>query len=165
MLTLGVYFWKRANDPSVFALGVGLISHQILDLMWLIPSNWYYPFNGNFLGGLPDDYIWKLLSGEVLNSFDLGLAFVLTITFFITLFYHYLIKRQIYIYKNVIRRIITMISLLLCASSGIFIGWGIGRNSIAQLRGIKSEEMIIGGIICALTAILFWRWQERLIKK
>nr|WP_319375670.1 metal-dependent hydrolase [uncultured Methanoregula sp.] len=163
ILALGIFFWKRMQDPSVLALGIGLFSHQVLDMMWIMPSNWYYPFLGPFKGGLADNYIWVLLAGEIQNSFDLGLAFIITGIVLIAIFYHYFAE-FIAMNKKSSALVFTASAILLCAISGILIGWGIGQHKIPWIGWSRPEEVIIGGIIFALAAWLLWRWQRDIQK-
>jgi len=164
ILALGIFFWKRMQDPSVLALGIGLFSHQVLDMMWIMPSNWYYPFLGQFKGGLADNYIWVLLAGEIQNSFDLGLAFIIAGIVLMAVFYRQfteVIKRD----QRVSSFFLAVSALVLCAISGICIGWGIGGHKILWIGWSRPEEVIIGGIIFALAAWLLWRWKTAIQKE
>nr|WP_321352387.1 metal-dependent hydrolase [uncultured Methanoregula sp.] len=164
ILALGIFFWSRMQDPSVLALGIGILSHQVLDLMWLNPANWYYPFLGPFKGGLADNYIWVLLSGEIQNSFDVGLAFIIAGILLIALFYKEFaegIKRN----RRSASTLFAFFALVLCAISGICIGWGIGQHRILWVGWSRTEEVIIGGIVLALAALLLWRWKTAVQKE
>ncbi len=45
LLLAGVVVYRRYG-PALLAVGVGVASHQALDLMWTIPRNWLYPLLG-----------------------------------------------------------------------------------------------------------------------
>ncbi|WP_321507945.1 metal-dependent hydrolase [uncultured Methanoregula sp.] len=160
ILITGILFWKRMQDPEVFALGVGLLSHQVLDMMWLEPSNWYHPFLGPFKGGLPEDYIWILLMQEIQNPFELTIAILIGVLLLAMVFY-----RRILVVMNrnrrVFSRILILSALLLCALSGICIGWGFINHTIPEIGWSRPEELIIGGTVIALAAGLLWRWRIR----
>jgi hypothetical protein len=47
LLAGGVAF-ARYHRPGLLAAGVGAASHQVLDLMWLQPKAWLFPFLGRF---------------------------------------------------------------------------------------------------------------------
>jgi inner membrane protein len=163
ILSLGAFFWKTVKDPSVLALGVGILSHQLLDLMWLMPSNWYYPFLGPFRGGLADNYIWVLLSGEIQNSFDVGLAFIIAGIALIFMFHAYF-KEGFRKNHSVFAVIFSLLALSLCAAAGICIGWGISRHTIPQLGWGRPEDVIIAGVVFSLAALLVWRWKTTIQK-
>jgi hypothetical protein len=46
----------------------------------------------------------------------------------------------------------------LCILSGVFIGLSRGKHAISYLTWSRPEEFIIGGIVAAMAALLFWRW-------
>ncbi|MEI7857696.1 MAG: metal-dependent hydrolase [Methanomicrobiales archaeon] len=77
ILALGIIIWKVKNDPGVLAVGVGILSHQVLDLMWREPSNWYYPLFGPFKGKMGQDYFFTLLVRDFSQPFEQILALML----------------------------------------------------------------------------------------
>jgi membrane-bound metal-dependent hydrolase YbcI (DUF457 family) len=48
LLVIGYGIRKRWADPAVLAIATGVLSHQVLDLMWKDPASWYYPLPGQF---------------------------------------------------------------------------------------------------------------------
>jgi len=63
------------------ALGIGILSHQILDEMWKIPVNWFYPLLGPFPVYPMEDYFgWGLMRELTTPSeylFALGMLLLL----------------------------------------------------------------------------------------
>jgi len=63
------------------ALAVGVITHQVLDEMWKIPVNWFYPFLGPFPVYQMENYFgWGLMRELTTPSeylFGLGILFLL----------------------------------------------------------------------------------------
>ena len=81
ILILGLVFWKYMKEPGILGLGVGIISHQVLDQMWLEPSNWYYPLLGPFRGLIIEDYSWVMFLQEIRNPFEVVLGGFLALVF------------------------------------------------------------------------------------
>ena len=48
MLVAGGILFMRWRSPVILAVGVGVASHQFLDLMWQTPATWLYPLLGSF---------------------------------------------------------------------------------------------------------------------
>ena len=159
VLVLGLVIWKIKKDPGVMGIGVGILSHQVLDLMWRQPTNWYYPLQGPFKGAMTPDYFLVVLARELNNPFELILAFILAAGILAFVYRH---KIPAIVYRNppVISMIAAVCALLLCILSGIIIGQGITRQSLPVIGWSRPEELIIGGIVIALSAGLFWRWRN-----
>jgi membrane-bound metal-dependent hydrolase YbcI (DUF457 family) len=58
--------YPRAG-PLTLALFAGLLSHHLLDAMWLEPTNWFWPVLGPFQGIDRPDFFWRAFAGEVTN--------------------------------------------------------------------------------------------------
>ena len=65
----------------IAALGIGILTHQILDEMWKIPVNWFYPILGPFPVYQMEDYFgWGLMRELTTPSeylFALGILILL----------------------------------------------------------------------------------------
>ncbi|HWQ63259.1 MAG TPA: metal-dependent hydrolase [Methanospirillum sp.] len=65
----------------IFALGIGILTHQILDEMWKIPVNWFYPLLGPFPVYQMENYFgWGFIRELTTPSeylFALGVLFLL----------------------------------------------------------------------------------------
>jgi len=160
ILILGLAIWNAKHDPGVIAVGVGILSHQILDRMWLQPKNWYYPLLGPFKGIMDEDYLWTMLMRELSNPFELAIALVVA-AIFLAVIYRDAIAAAIGRHRPAAGRILTICAFLLCCLAGILIGGGMIGWKLPQIGWGGSEELIIGGVVTALAATLAWRWQVR----
>jgi membrane-bound metal-dependent hydrolase YbcI (DUF457 family) len=160
VLIVGLAIWNIQKDPGVIAVGVGIVSHQILDLMWLEPVNWYYPLLGTFEGTIINEDIILLLGRELVNPFEWILAFIVCIGFIAIICRNKIlagVRRNI----PIIRFTAAVCALLLCILSGILIGGGgIAGQVLIEIGWNRSEELIIGGIVTSLAAYLVWHWQS-----
>lgn len=59
LICFGFLIQHRSGHAELVAAGAGVLSHQVLDLMWKQPSNWLCPFVGSFLssGHVPDYFL------------------------------------------------------------------------------------------------------------
>lgn len=158
VLAIGLIFWKLQSDPGVFALGIGMFSHGILDMMWRQTVNWYWPLLGPFQGKLPADYFFTLLARELSNPFEWVIALALGIGL-VALWYRE--KISVFFSKNrpVIAKVVAAGAVLLCILSGIIIGRGFTGQKFIEIGWSYPDELIIGGIVLALAAYVLWRWK------
>jgi len=66
---LGIILWKQKGSPVLLYLVPGIISHLLLDAMWDIPVNWFYPALGPFVQGYSQDYFCNMFFVEI-SSFS-----------------------------------------------------------------------------------------------
>jgi membrane-bound metal-dependent hydrolase YbcI (DUF457 family) len=60
-LIAGLLIFRR-KGPLLMGIGVGVLSHQILDAMWTQPELWYYPLLGQYTKqSYPDFFLHMLL--------------------------------------------------------------------------------------------------------
>lgn len=161
LMVIGLVIAKYKKTPVVPALAVGILSHQILDLMWLEPINWLYPVMGPFRGHLPSDYWYSLLSGEMSNPVEVILAIVLGIGIILS-FNSLRVKQGIAHHPKIIPWVLFAGALLLLAVSGSIFGYGLVRQSLPYLGWTRPEEYLIGGMVIALASYLVWRMQAEL---
>lgn len=77
VLFIGLLLWRIRNSPFFLAMAVGILSHQVLDLMWHEPVNWFFPLLGPFKGHLPQDYLLVLMVQELTNPFEILIAIII----------------------------------------------------------------------------------------
>ncbi len=53
--------------PLILALVAGILSHQLLDFMWVEPVNWLWPVFGPFQGYVPPGFLQNAFFTEVFN--------------------------------------------------------------------------------------------------
>ncbi|HOV68465.1 MAG TPA: metal-dependent hydrolase, partial [Methanoregulaceae archaeon] len=62
---LGILFYRHRDPLTGPVLGLGVLSHQVLDAMWRDPSAWFYPLLGPFVPGRYPDFFLRGLIAEV----------------------------------------------------------------------------------------------------
>ena len=73
---LGIIFWKQKGSPVLLYLVPGIISHLLLDAMWNIPINWFYPVLGPFVQGYSQNYFCNMFFVEI-SSFSEWFFFII----------------------------------------------------------------------------------------
>ncbi|MCK4270311.1 MAG: metal-dependent hydrolase [Methanogenium sp.] len=73
---LGIILWKQKGSPVLLYLVPGIISHVLLDAMWNIPINWFYPALGPFVQRYSPDYFCNMFFVEI-NSFSEWFFFII----------------------------------------------------------------------------------------
>jgi membrane-bound metal-dependent hydrolase YbcI (DUF457 family) len=157
LLVLGLVFWKKMHDPGILGLCAGILSHQILDLMWLYPKSWYFPLLGPFSVGWNDDFFFTMLLEELDNPVEMCLMIIIGAGI-VALIYRHEITPFVRRYHSVFSPLMAVGALLLCTLSGILIGGGIARQTLRTIGWKMPQELIIGGVVIALSAWLLWRW-------
>jgi uncharacterized membrane protein len=68
----GYLVWKYYASPVLFALDLGIISHQVLDSMWENPKMWIYPVLGTEIphAASPGDFLLYLLETDLYNPVE-----------------------------------------------------------------------------------------------
>jgi membrane-bound metal-dependent hydrolase YbcI (DUF457 family) len=161
VLLAGLLVWKVKKTPVLVAAAIGILSHQLLDLMWRQPSTWYYPLAGPFERTMLHGNLFTLLMGEVSNPTEWILAALIAIIIMF-LVNPRRITAMIHNNPHRVQGILETGSVLLLVPAGIIIGFGMVRRSLPYIGWIRPEEYFIGGIVIALAAYLLWRWQSRL---
>jgi hypothetical protein len=62
---LGLLLWRYRHTLLGMACACAIVSHQVLDAMWNIPSTWYYPLMGPFSEFIIPDYIGHFVWLEI----------------------------------------------------------------------------------------------------
>jgi len=166
MLVTGLLVWRYLKSTVILALSAGILSHEILDLMWMKMETWLWPFMGPFPGKLPEDYFFTLFNAELDNLSEVILAILFCsgcILFLASLKNNAVREKLLRIPKNIFR----CGAVILCMLSGILLGLGLGKLTNLNPGKIppvimgwtRPEEFIIGGVMLALAAWLLWRWQ------
>ncbi|HUU76203.1 MAG TPA: metal-dependent hydrolase [Methanoregulaceae archaeon] len=57
--------WRRFGSLIMFAVGIGVLSHQIMDSMWKQYWNWLWPVYGPFQGRSGENFLWKAIIAEI----------------------------------------------------------------------------------------------------
>jgi hypothetical protein len=129
VLVIGIAIWWYFRSFSGIAFGLGILSHQLLDMMWKKPVNWYYPFLGSYTQVHYTNTFTKSLMTELTNPSEwlFGLVVILILI-------------QVLMSRGIIRheRFFTAISLSL--------------TGILALGGIILLFCGVAGRICFITS-------------
>jgi len=71
----GILVWRYYRSQSFLYVAMGVIIHQIVDLMWTRPVNWYYPFLGPYQVEFHQNYVAQVILSE-LTSFTEWVFFI-----------------------------------------------------------------------------------------
>jgi membrane-bound metal-dependent hydrolase YbcI (DUF457 family) len=161
VLVAGLLIWKYWRTPVLVAAATGILSHQILDLMWRQPATWYYPVLGPFGERLPPGHLFVILADEISTPSEWIFAVLIAIIIMF-LVNPRRIAAMIHKDPHMVQGILETGAVILLILSGVIIGAGIVRRSLPYTGWSRPEEYILGGIVIALAAYLLWRWQSRL---
>ena len=157
LLLAGAAFWYWKRNPVVISLGVGVLSHQVLDQMWRQPVNWYYPLKGPFQGKMPGDALVTLLEGELGNPAEWLLA-ILVVAGGIAFLCRGRFPAGLQIWQGHRAGILGGVALLLCICAGVVIGMGLVRRPLPFVGWSGPEEYLFSGAVIGLASFLAWRW-------
>jgi hypothetical protein len=153
--------WKT---PVIAGISAGILSHQVLDLMWQYPKNWLYPLYGAFPQPSHSSSIFTLLASEINNPLEVFLFIFLCAGIALFIFRHRIIA--------VLTRHIGGIRILLACGmfgllilAGVFIGLSFGNHTLSYLAWTQPEDFILGGIVTTMAAVLFWRGYRKVETK
>ncbi len=160
---IGLFFWRYRKSPFFLAMAIGILSHQVLDLMWHEPVNWFFPIFGPFKGHLPQDYLLVLLVRELNNPFEfiIALALGLGILLYIK---RDLITVKISSCRTIFAGSLLVAALVLLILAGIILKTAMTGGILPFTGWSQREEFILGGIILVLASRVMWRWHRRVEK-
>jgi len=64
---IGVYCWYKKTGIVIIALATGILTHQLLDAMWLAPVSWFWPAFGQFAGRSRPYFFWDTFWSDITN--------------------------------------------------------------------------------------------------
>lgn len=149
--------WK---NPVIAGIAAGILSHQVLDLMWREPENWFFPVYGAFPRPTHVSDIITLLESEIKNPLEIFLFIFLCAGIGIFIFHHR-IAALLTRHTGAVRSLLACGIFGLLILSGIFIGLSRGKHTISYLAWTRPEDFILGGIVAAMAGLLFWRWYRK----
>ncbi|MDD1682793.1 MAG: metal-dependent hydrolase [Methanoregula sp.] len=175
LLVAGVATWKWLKSPIVMGIAVGVISHQVLDLMWRMPKIWLYPLYGPFQGNQTAEFLFSITLRDLKNPSEILLALLLFAGVLLVV-YRDSIRSTFSRHTTAWRWLVTTGALglgILSAACGLTgylllnrstmkqtLGW-ITRTGLRSWTGwFRPEEYFIGCILFFLAAYLLWRWRR-----
>lgn len=153
--------WKT---PVIAGIAGGILSHQVLDLMWRYLKNWLYPVYGAFSQPSESSNIFTLLISEIENPVEIFLFIFLCAGIALFIF-RSRIAAFLARHTGGIRSLLACGVFGLLILSGVFIGLSTGEYTISYLAWTRPDHFILGGIVTAMAAMLFWRWFRKVEKK
>jgi membrane-bound metal-dependent hydrolase YbcI (DUF457 family) len=64
-LIAGLIVWKYYRSFSFLVVGFGIFLHQLVDMMWKQPVDWYYPLLGPYQADVSPDYFQRAVLAEL----------------------------------------------------------------------------------------------------
>jgi hypothetical protein len=168
ILVSGLIIWKRWSHPAILGVAIGILSHQILDLMWNVPSTWFFPLFGTFHFTHPGNYPVTVFTSDISSHSEWILAAIIAIII-ILFFFFQRYQRLVFGFKKIWEWILGAGSIILFVLSGVAIGVGlipvkgILTSSFRFFGWASQVEFLFGGIIFLLCSYLLWRMRLNLI--
>lgn len=159
---LGLLLLKAGKNPVIAAIACGILSHQVLDLMWRMPKSWYFPVYGAFPRPMRGYDIITLLLSEITNPLEIFL-FVCFCTGILLYVERDRIAATLRSHSGTVR------ALMICGMAGLFIlsahliRLSREKTTIAALGWSRPEHFIIGAVVAAMAAVLVWRWYRKVL--
>ena len=173
LLLLGLIIWKWLESPIVMGIAVGVISHQVLDLMWQMPKYWLYPLYGPVQGGETAEFFFVLALSELNNPSEILLA-LLIFAGVLLVVYQDSIRSMFSRHTTAWRWLMTAAALILaglsvvCFLAGVLMWEGLKKQPLRWMGWTGwtlPEEYIIGGTVILLAAYLLWRGYRKVETK
>jgi membrane-bound metal-dependent hydrolase YbcI (DUF457 family) len=155
MLLIGILIWWYFKSFAGIAFFLGVLSHQLLDSMWLEPVNWFYPFLGHFTrpAWINEDNINLTLISlkDITNPSEwlFALAIILILVQIVHFGSDFRFKRPFLAIFYVMSGLLILggIMMLFCGEAGIFCfltGWKV------PLDNIFAGALLIGIVLMAM---------------
>jgi membrane-bound metal-dependent hydrolase YbcI (DUF457 family) len=161
VLVMGMLVWKRWRAPAFLAISLGILSHQILDVMWREPVVWFYPFLGPYRKRFPLEYLFQLLSAELANPAEWILVFFLVIG----VVAYWRRDRLVLLagkHRSISLYLLSLSTFLLGMLAVVIFLFYFWKISLPAFGWDRREEYLIGGGVTILGAYLVWRWRTAL---
>jgi membrane-bound metal-dependent hydrolase YbcI (DUF457 family) len=161
ILLAGAVAYRRYDRPALLAVGVGVASHQALDVMWSQPRAWLYPFLGRAPRVNTEGWFLHELLLEIRNPLEWASAAALLVLLAPVLWPD---RTDAFVARHArgIRALalgaaapIALLGLYLLAS-------GAYRQAVALVGWDDAGTNLIGGAVLLLTAYAAYRLAARL---
>jgi membrane-bound metal-dependent hydrolase YbcI (DUF457 family) len=161
VLFIGAVVWHYRKTPVIIALAIGILSHQVLDLMWDMPANWGYPFLGPFQGHLPADYMLTLIGEELNNPAEIAVAIALVAGILVFLKFRQGDGKHGK-FRKVLSGILAITAFALLVLGGVILGRTLAGQAVPFPGWEKPAEYVLGGIIFVMAAYAAWQLHREL---
>jgi hypothetical protein len=62
---VGLVIWRYYRSFAFLVVGLGILLHQLVDVMWTSPVTWYYPILGPYPADVTPDYFQQAILAEL----------------------------------------------------------------------------------------------------
>jgi hypothetical protein len=160
LLIPGLFLLSRHRAPALFAVAVGVASHQVLDLMWEMPETWFYPFLGQFKPIPLEGWFLQKLLLELQNPVEWASALLLCLVLL-----PLVSSRAARWMSGTLRPLLHPASLLavpLLAAAGLFVlACGV-TGQYTPLTGWSASYNIVGGFTILLASYAAFRFHQHI---
>ncbi|NLX50181.1 MAG: metal-dependent hydrolase [Methanospirillum sp.] len=163
VLLAGAVVLARYGRPSLFAVGVGMASHQALDVMWTQPNTWLYPFLGPFDTIATEGWFLRVFIAELTNPLE-WVSGAALLALLLPVLLPGRTEALAARYGRLFRRLALGTAVLL-ALVGLFLIAGGALRHYSGLAGWADEALwyaLVGGSVLLLTAYVLCRIAARL---
>ncbi len=169
LLLFGFLAWKYWHHPEVLAVAFGILFHQVLDQMWEVPEDWYFPLFGVSPSNRGADYALVLVLRDFRFGSEWFFIFIIICSIILVLASRYagnLLSRH----RHALAWLTGAGAIVCVIIAGITIGTGIAllkRSFFLFFRFFgwdTSFEFFIGGIVFLMCALLLWRMRSHLLE-
>lgn len=163
LLIPGWALLSRHRAPALFAVAIGVASHQVLDLMWEEPKTWFYPFLGQFEPTVQEGWFLQKLLLELWNPVEWisALPLCLVLLFLLS-------SKAARWMEGSLRPILRPVSLLavpLLVAAGLFILSHGVTDYYTPLTGWSASYNILGGLTILLAGYAAYRFHQNIIRE
>lgn len=157
----GLLLLKLRKDPALAALAAGILSHQVLDIMWREPKSWFYPAYGEFSQPTYSYDLGSMLVQELNDPLEILLFIGLGAGAGLVLVRHR-IAAGLAPHTGGVRILLAagMAGFLLLA--GILVALSRAGHAVPPLAWSRAEHFLFGGAVAAMAAVLLWQWYRKL---
>jgi hypothetical protein len=161
LLVAGYLLWKYYASPLLIALDLGIISHQVLDSMWLEPVQWLYPLLGPYplSAAAPPDHIISLLESDLSNPAEWVLIGVVIVGLVLFWYREPLLVHAVR-YRDAVLITLKAGEILLWALCGFVAACAVLRIPLRDLAVSTPDQYALAIGVIALGAVLFMTWRE-----
>jgi len=161
LLVAGIIVWHERRNVILLGLATGVLSHQVLDLMWERPANWFWPLLGPFQGKLPADYMLTLIKAELQNPVEIAAAAILCIAALVYLKYRGRILGSD-TGRAMAKSAAILAALGLFILGGVIIGKALAGDPLPVPEWSGTGNALIGGTVLLLAGVAAWRIVEKI---
>jgi membrane-bound metal-dependent hydrolase YbcI (DUF457 family) len=166
LFIIGLVLWIYRRSAAILAIDIGILSHQILDMMWREPVNWLDPILGPYTVYTrePMHHLLLLLIDEISNPSEWFLGAVIGAGVIA-----YLQKDRVLAtareHRRGFRGMLEGLGIALWMISVIVFTYGLVRIFLMLPGRVKPDEYAVISFVIALGAFLVWRWGSSLRDK